>query len=99
MSRGEGEWGRGRERRKGRACYNTSFQANKERLKHVFATYGTPRRVETDNGSLFNSRNFEDFARGFPTPQGNTPTPLSERRSREVHANDKQDRANSTLTR
>ena len=42
---------------------STSFQANKERLKHVFATYGTPRKIETDNGPPFNSRDFEDFAR------------------------------------
>ena len=28
---------------------STDFQTNKERLKHIFATYGTPRRIESDN--------------------------------------------------
>lgn len=42
---------------------STCFPVNKERLKHVFATHGTPRRIETDNGPPFNSKDFEDFAR------------------------------------
>ena len=29
---------------------STDFQTNKEKLKHIFATYGTPRRIESDNG-------------------------------------------------
>jgi hypothetical protein len=33
------------------AVPSTSFPANKERMKHIFATYGTPRRIETDNHS------------------------------------------------
>ena len=28
---------------------STDFQTNKGRLKHIFATYGTPRRIESDN--------------------------------------------------
>ena len=35
---------------------STNFQSNKERLKHIFATYGTPRRIESDNGPPFNSK-------------------------------------------
>ena len=31
---------------------STYFQTNKERLKHIFATYGTPRRIERDNHRL-----------------------------------------------
>ncbi|CAB4004531.1 Retrovirus-related Pol poly from transposon [Paramuricea clavata] len=34
---------------------STNFPANKERMKHIFATYNMPRRVETDNGPPFNS--------------------------------------------
>jgi transposase InsO family protein len=32
-------------------------------MKHIFATYGTPRRIETDNGPPFNSREFKEFGR------------------------------------
>ena len=32
----------------------TDFQTNKERLKHIFATYRTPKRIESDNGPPFN---------------------------------------------
>ena len=35
---------------------STSFPPIKERLKHTFAIYGTPRRVESDNGPPFNSK-------------------------------------------
>jgi len=28
---------------------STDLQTNKERLKHIFATYGTPRRIESNN--------------------------------------------------
>ena len=37
---------------------STDFQTNKERLKHIFATYGTPKRIESDNGPPFNSKDF-----------------------------------------
>ena len=39
---------------------STSFQMNKEKLKHMFATYETHRRLESDNGAPFNS--IERFA-------------------------------------
>ena len=42
---------------------STNFQTNKERLKHIFATYGTPRRIESDNGPPFNSEEFKEFAK------------------------------------
>ena len=42
---------------------STDFQTNKERLKHIFATYGTPRRIESDNGPPFNSKEFTEFAK------------------------------------
>ena len=62
---------------------STSFQINKERLKHVFAIYGTPRRVESDNGAPFNSNDFEEFARqeGF---QHHKVTPLHPRANGEA---------------
>ena len=41
---------------------STNFKVNKERFKHVFATYGIPRRLESDNGPPFNSNEFEEFA-------------------------------------
>jgi hypothetical protein len=62
---------------------STNFQANKERLKHVFATYGTPRRIETDNGPPFNSKDFREFAEqeGF---QHHRVTPLHPRANGEA---------------
>lgn len=33
---------------------STNFQANKGRLKHIFATYVTPRNIESDNGPPLN---------------------------------------------
>ena len=42
---------------------STDFQINKEKLKHIFATYGTPRRIERDNGPPFNSKEFNEFAK------------------------------------
>ena len=42
---------------------STDFQTNKERLKHIFATYGTPRRIVSDNQPPFNSKEFNDFAK------------------------------------
>ena len=42
---------------------STDFQTNKERLKHIFATYGTPKRIESDNGPPFNSKDFNEFAK------------------------------------
>ena len=54
---------------------STSFQINKERPKHVFATYETRRRFESDNGVPFNS------IERFVTPQSEAATPRSEWRS------------------
>ena len=39
---------------------STSFQMNKERLDHVFTTYETHRRLQSDNGAPLNS--IERFA-------------------------------------
>lgn len=57
---------------------STDFQTNKERLKHIFTTYGTPWRVERDNGPPFNSKEFKEFAeqKGF---QHHRVTPLHPR--------------------
>lgn len=41
---------------------STNFQVNKGRLKHIFTTFGTPRRIESDNGKPFNSNKFKHFA-------------------------------------
>ena len=62
---------------------STDFQTNKERLKHIFATYGTPRRTESDNRPPFNSKEFNEFARqeGF---QHHRVTALHPRMNREV---------------
>ena len=40
----------------------TNFQACKERLKHIFALYGTPRRIESDNRPPLNYKEFSEFA-------------------------------------
>ena len=42
------------------AVPSTNFEVNKGRFKHIFATYGTPRRIETDNGPPFNSKEFKE---------------------------------------
>ena len=42
--------------------YSTAAKPTKEKLKRVFATYGTPEQLETDNGPPFNSKEFSDFA-------------------------------------
>ena len=42
---------------------STDFQTNRERLKHAFATYGTPRRIESNNGPPFNSKEFRELAK------------------------------------
>jgi hypothetical protein len=47
------------------AVPSANFPANKERMKHIFATYGTLRRIETDNGPPFNSREFKEFGREY----------------------------------
>ena len=62
---------------------STPFQINEERLKHVFAIYGTRRRVESDNRAPFNSNDFEEFARqeGF---QHHKVTPLHPRANGEA---------------
>ena len=41
---------------------STNFQVKKEKLKRTFATYGTPRRLESDNGPPFNPKEFQEFA-------------------------------------
>lgn len=42
--------------------YSTAVKPTKEKLKKVFAEYGTPEVLESDNGPPFNSRDFADFA-------------------------------------
>ena len=41
---------------------STAFKPTKERLKKMFAHHGVPRRVYSDNGPPFNSKEFSDFA-------------------------------------
>ena len=43
--------------------HSTAFQSTKEKLKTVFATHGVPRQLESDNGTLFNSREFAGLAK------------------------------------
>ena len=42
--------------------YSTSFKSTSQKLKKIFATYGTPKRIETDNGPPFTSQEFKEFA-------------------------------------
>lgn len=42
--------------------YSTGIKATKEKLKKIFATHGTPERVESDNGPPFTSKEFAEFA-------------------------------------
>ena len=49
------------------AVPSTNFEVNKKSLKHIFAIYGTPKRIESDNGPPFSSKDFQEFAleKGF----------------------------------
>ena len=41
---------------------STSLQPTRRKLKKIFATYGVPKKVQTDNGPPFNSKEFKEFA-------------------------------------
>ena len=41
---------------------STAMKSTKEKLKKIFATYGTPEQLETDNGPPFQSKEFAEFA-------------------------------------
>ena len=41
---------------------STNFRSTREKLKKMFSTHGVPRKLESDNGPPFNSKNFKDFA-------------------------------------
>ena len=43
--------------------HSTAFQPTREKLKTMFATHGTPRQLESDNGPPFNSREFTEFTK------------------------------------
>ena len=62
---------------------STAFKPTKERLKKMFAHHGVPRRVYSDNGPPFNSKEFSDFAEeeGF---QHHRITPLHPRANGQV---------------
>ena len=42
---------------------STKFSPVKERFKHIFATYSTPRIIESDNGPPFTSKEYDEFAK------------------------------------
>ena len=50
--------------------YATATKPTKVKLKKVFAAYGTPEQLESDNGPPFNSKDFADFCigRGIQAP-------------------------------
>lgn len=43
--------------------YSTAYKPTMQKLKKIFATYGTPERLESDNGPPFNSAEFARFAK------------------------------------
>ena len=42
---------------------STAFRPTKEKLQEIFATHGNPRRLESDNGPPFNSREFAEWTK------------------------------------
>ena len=42
--------------------YSTAMKSTKEKLKKIFAAYGTPEQLESDNGPPFSSKEFAEFA-------------------------------------
>ena len=42
---------------------STAVKPTKEKLKKMFANHGVPKRVQSDNGPPFNSKEFETFAK------------------------------------
>ena len=42
---------------------STASRTTMEKLKTVFTTHGTPRQLESDKDSPFNSKEFEQFAK------------------------------------
>ena len=64
---------------------STSFKATREALKKIFATYGIPRKIQSDNEPPFNSDEFHRFANeeGF---KHHRITPLHPRANGEVEA-------------
>ena len=77
--------------------YLTGTKPTKEKLKKIFATHGTPIQVERDNGPLFQTKEFAEFAavEGF---RHHIITPLHPRVNGETefHENGKQNRTDST---
>ena len=65
------------------AVPSTNFKVNKERLKHIFATYGTPKRIESDNRPPFSSKDFQEFALEKPFEHHKI-TPINLRENGEV---------------
>ena len=39
-----------------------SMKSTREKMKKIFATHGVPKKVQTDNGAPFNSKEFEQFS-------------------------------------
>ena len=44
---------------------STTFRSTADQLQRIFATYGVPKRIETDNGPPFNSYEFGKFAKEY----------------------------------
>ena len=45
-----------------KVAYSTSFKPTQAKLKRMFGHHGIPQRVDSDNGPLFNSEEFAQFA-------------------------------------
>ena len=65
--------------------HNTSFKEMMIKLKEIFVTYGTPRKILTDNGLPFQSKEFAEFTEeeGF---QHHRITSLYPKANREVES-------------
>ena len=72
----------------------TACNKTKEKLRRIFSTHGTPRRVDSDNRPPFNSQEFAE-EQGFKDHRIKPGHPRANGEAKSVYETSKQNRANS----